>query len=64
MGCLNCDIGKYYIVDSWIEDDGFEKNKGNSVYIVMCYDCHDTIWIEKDKNNVIVEIKNMTEPKK
>lgn len=59
--CLNeCCNGEYYRVDKWIEDDDEMPNKGNTITIMMCYECEDILWIERDKNNVVVELTNTT----
>ena len=55
--------GEYYIVDSWVEDDEEANNKGNKIYIVMCYDCQDILWIEKNKNWNVVKVVNVKESK-
>lgn len=59
--CLNdhCN-GEYYRVDKWVEDDNEMPNKGNTITIMMCYECEDILWIERDKNNVVVELTNTT----
>lgn len=55
--------GEYYRVDSWVEDDEELENKGNKIYIMMCYDCQDILWIERNPNGNIVKVVNTEEAK-
>lgn len=55
--------GEYYRVDKWIEDCKDAANYGNTVTIMMCYECEDIIWIERNKENQVVELVNTTKNK-